>query len=117
MSTLEICSRISRATSALGILALASFGLACSGAGGGDSWEGEVPLGELTEVYRVTIYDGETPVRTAQISTPDYLYAAADILADFGSPDPGEALSFSVAQISDAVGEGIEASAAPAIAH
>ncbi|MAW80225.1 MAG: hypothetical protein CMI63_08295 [Parvularcula sp.] len=76
---------------------------------GGDSWEGEVPLGEYDERYRVTIYDGLTPVRTVETTTSAYAYAAADILADFGSSDPGETITFAVAQISDAVGEGAEA--------
>ncbi|PQA87251.1 baseplate multidomain protein megatron [Hyphococcus luteus] len=84
---------------------------------GGDAWEGEVPLSELTESYRVAIYDGETPVRTAETASPEYVYAAADILADFGSPDPGETLTFAVAQLSDAVGEGAEASGSPVIAQ
>jgi hypothetical protein len=81
---------------------------------GGDSWEGEVPLGELSERYRVTIFDGETPVRTAETTAPEYAYEAAAILADFGG-DPGEALSFSVAQISDAVGAGAEGTASVAL--
>ena len=84
---------------------------------GGDSWEGEVPLSEYDERYRVTIYDGESPVRTVETTASDYPYAAADILADFGSSDPGETLTFAVAQISDAVGEGAEAAASPAIAR
>lgn len=73
---------------------------------GGDSWEGEVPLSELSERYRVTILDGETELRTAETTTPDYLYSAADIAADFGPEGPGATITFSVAQISDAVGEG-----------
>jgi len=76
---------------------------------GGDSWEGEVPLSEFDERYRVTIYDGESPVRTVETTTNAYPYAAADILADFGSSDPGATITFAVAQISDAVGEGVEA--------
>ncbi|WP_375205587.1 phage tail protein [Hyphococcus sp.] len=84
---------------------------------GGDSWEGEVPLGEYDERYRMTIYDGLTPVRTVETATSEYAYAAADILADFGSSDPGPTLTFAVAQISDAVGEGAEASASPVIAQ
>ncbi|MFC2954037.1 glycoside hydrolase/phage tail family protein [Marinicaulis aureus] len=76
---------------------------------GGDSWEGEVPLSEYDERYRVTIYDGASPVRTVETTTSEYAYAAADILADFGSSDPGATLTFAVAQVSDAVGEGAEA--------
>ena len=41
----------------------------------------------------------------------DYLYAAADIAADFGPEGPGDSLVFCVAQLSDAVGAGVEAEA------
>lgn len=78
---------------------------------GGDAWEGEAPLSELSERYHVTIYDGEDAVRSVETTAPEYLYEAAAILADFGVPDPGETLAFSVAQLSDAVGEGAEADA------
>ena len=77
---------------------------------GGDSWEGEVPLSEQSERYRLTIYDGEAPVREVETATSDYTYTSADIAADFGGPFTGEAITFAVAQISDAVGEGAEAS-------
>ncbi|MEM9617541.1 MAG: hypothetical protein AAF936_06235 [Pseudomonadota bacterium] len=50
----------------------------------------------------------ENELRSVETTTPDYLYAAVDILADFGAPGPGAAITFSVAQISDAVGEGVE---------
>ncbi|WP_432760037.1 phage tail baseplate protein, partial [Hyphococcus sp.] len=76
---------------------------------GGDSWEGEVPIGEQSERYRLTIYDGATPVREVETASPEYAYDAADIAADFGGPYAGGAISFAVAQISDAVGEGVEA--------
>lgn len=74
---------------------------------GGDSWEGDVPLSEASERYRLRIFDGANELRSVEMTTPDYLYAAADILADFGAPGPGAAITFSVAQISDAVGEGV----------
>ena len=83
---------------------------------GGDSWEGEVPLSEAYERYRLTIFDGETPVRTVEASMPEYLYTAADIFGDFGTSDPGAAISFSVAQLSDAVGEGVMAGESVVIA-
>lgn len=75
---------------------------------GGDSWEGDVPLSEASERYRLRIVDGVNELRSIETTTPDYLYTAADILADFGGPGPGAAITFSVAQISDAVGEGVE---------
>ena len=73
---------------------------------GGDSWEGEVPLSEQSERYVVTIYDGATPLREVETTTPDCLYESAAIAADFGPAGPGASLAFSVAQISDAVGAG-----------
>ncbi len=76
---------------------------------GGDSWEGEVPLGEQSERYRVSVFDGAAEIRTAETTAPDYLYAAADIAADFGPSGPGGTIAFAVAQLSDAVGEGAEA--------
>ena len=82
---------------------------------GGDSWEGEVPLSETYERYAVTIFNGASEVRAAEVATPDYLYASADITADFGPGGPGASLIFGVAQISDAVGEGVEANGDVAI--
>lgn len=76
---------------------------------GGDSWQGEVPLGEQSERYAVTVFNGATPVREFETTAPNYTYAAADIAADFGPSGPGAALTFSVAQISDAVGAGATA--------
>ncbi|WP_425407707.1 baseplate multidomain protein megatron [Hyphococcus sp.] len=75
---------------------------------GGDTWAGEVPLGENSERYRLTIYDGETAVRTVETAAPSYVYAGADIASDFGGPYADSAITFAVAQISDAVGEGVE---------
>jgi len=75
---------------------------------GGDSWEGEVPLSELTERYRVTIFNGGASVREIETTGPDYLYESADITADFGGGGPGASLDFAVAQLSDAVGDGVE---------
>ncbi len=73
---------------------------------GGDSWAGEVPLAEQSERYAVTIYDGAAVVRALETTTPEYLYAAADIASDFGLEGPGAAIEFAVAQVSDAVGAG-----------
>ncbi|MFQ5563882.1 MAG: glycoside hydrolase/phage tail family protein [Parvularculaceae bacterium] len=85
---------------------------------GGDSWEGEVPLGEAFERYRVTIYDGAgaalrsfdaaPPFDPDPEGRPNALYATADITADFGPEGPGSNITFGVAQLSDAVGEGAE---------
>ncbi len=43
----------------------------------GDGWDGEPPLAEEAETYRVEILDGEAVVRTAEVSAPFFLYAAA----------------------------------------
>ena len=75
---------------------------------GGDSWEGDVPLSEQSERYRLSIYDGASIVRTVETTAPEYLYSAADITADFGASPPTTSLTFAVAQISDVVGEGVE---------
>ncbi|MEL7489093.1 MAG: glycoside hydrolase/phage tail family protein [Pseudomonadota bacterium] len=74
---------------------------------GGDSWESEAPLGEVTERYQVTIYDGAAPVRTVETTAPRYAYAAADAAADFGAAPAS--LAFGVRQWSDRVGWGDEA--------
>lgn len=69
------------------------------------SLAGTVPLGEDTESYRISVAEpgGET-VRTVSVSSPGWTYAAADILADFGSvPD---AIEITVSQISGTVGPG-----------
>ena len=75
---------------------------------GGDSWEGEVPLGEAYERYRVSVYDGAALVRIVETDAPGYFYTDAEMEADFG---PGGPASFAVgaAQLSDAVGAGVEA--------
>ncbi|WDI32145.1 glycoside hydrolase/phage tail family protein [Hyphococcus flavus] len=75
---------------------------------GGDTWEGEVPLGEQSERYSLTIYDGENLVHEVETTTPSYVYASADITTDFGGPYTDPAITFAVAQISDAVGAGAE---------
>lgn len=52
-----------------------------------DAWaEGEVPLDEAEERYRLEILDGSAVVRTVEIGEAEFAYAAADELADFGMP-------------------------------
>jgi hypothetical protein len=54
---------------------------------GGDAWgEGEPPLGEPTEVYRVEILSGAGVVRSADTLAPTFLYTSAQQVADFGAP-------------------------------
>lgn len=76
----------------------------------GDSWEVEdVPLGEASEKYQLDILDGSTVRRTLETSAPNVLYAAADEIADFGTPQ--SVLHVRLAQLSATVGRGIAAAA------
>ncbi|MEZ5810888.1 MAG: glycoside hydrolase/phage tail family protein [Rhizobiaceae bacterium] len=73
-----------------------------------DSWLGpDIPLGEASELYAVRVLrtDG-TLVREAAPTSPEWVYAAADIAADF--PAPSE-FDLAVSQVSVAVGPGIVA--------
>lgn len=75
-----------------------------------DSWLGpEIPLGEASELYAVRVFrtDG-TLVREAAPTSPEWVYAAAEIAADF--PAPSE-FDLAVSQVSAAVGPGIAATA------
>lgn len=49
---------------------------------GGDVWEGEVPLGEGSERYRIRVLDGAAVLREVEVSTPTFTYAAAMRTAD-----------------------------------
>ena len=75
----------------------------------GDTWVGEVPLGEDSEQYAVDILSGSTVVRTLNATSPSALYAAADELADFGAAQTS--LTVRVAQVSATVGRGFAATA------
>ncbi|CAM3830329.1 baseplate multidomain protein megatron [Litorimonas haliclonae] len=44
-----------------------------------DSWLGEVPLGEGSERYRVRLWDGETLIETAEVTTPSYQSMAPNL--------------------------------------
>ncbi|MDE2383079.1 MAG: glycoside hydrolase/phage tail family protein [Alphaproteobacteria bacterium] len=71
----------------------------------GDSWElAEVPLGEDVESYQLTILAGGVVKRSLATSQPVYLYASADIAADFGAMPAS--LTLRVAQVSAAYGAG-----------
>lgn len=71
----------------------------------------ELALAEAYERYRLQIHKDGAVVRETETQTSEYLYAAADIAADFGPDGPGGSLVFCVAQLSDAVGDGAEAEA------
>ncbi len=71
----------------------------------GDIWElNVVPLGEDGELYTLDIFNGATVVRSATPATPQYFYANADILADFGQLPTS--LAIRVAQVSATYGAG-----------
>jgi GTA TIM-barrel-like domain/Putative phage tail protein len=71
----------------------------------GDSWDlSEVPLGEDTELYKLDIRDAVNLKRSVLITAPNYLYATADILADFVILP--SSLTLRVAQVSASYGPG-----------
>jgi hypothetical protein len=64
----------------------------------GDAWgAAEPPIGAPAEGYVLQILDGSTVKRAVDTGSPDYLYAAADQTADFGSPP--SSLRLRVAQV------------------
>ncbi|MBS7541997.1 baseplate multidomain protein megatron [Ancylobacter oerskovii] len=72
---------------------------------GGDNWDVvEVPLGEAAEAYRVEILNGAAVVRTATVTSPAFLYAAAAEIVDFGAAQPF--IDLRVAQLSASAGAG-----------
>ena len=71
----------------------------------GDSWTNiEVPLGESTEAYQVTVYNDDTVLRQLSVSVPVFSYPVALQLADFGVVV--NSLDISVAQLSSVFGPG-----------
>ena len=78
---------------------------------GGDGWEGEVPLAEAGEAWRVEILDGETVVRTLETATPAFVWTAAMRAADLPGGAAGP-LSARVAQGSATWGWGAPATIA-----
>ena len=69
----------------------------------GDIWaDGDVPLGEAAERYRVRVLDGEVVVREVETAAPEFTYAAAAQAAD-AVVGP---LRIEVAQVSDRFGPG-----------
>ncbi|GAB5376186.1 MAG: glycoside hydrolase TIM-barrel-like domain-containing protein [Acuticoccus sp.] len=73
----------------------------------GDDWpdDGDVPLGESAEVYRVAILDGGVTVRTTDVAAPLYVYSLADQTADFGGAVG--AVSVRITQLAPGFGPGI----------
>jgi hypothetical protein len=72
-----------------------------------DDWAGtDIPLGEEREEYRVEIAPaGGATVRTATAAVQSYVYAAASIAADFGTPPAS--IDVTVRQLSLAAGWGL----------
>jgi hypothetical protein len=89
----------------------------------GDGWDSEVPLGEVGERYRVSIFSGApgapalrvieaaAPFAADAAARPNVLYTDAMALADFGAGGALAAAYAEIAQISDAVGPGLAAQA------
>ena len=77
----------------------------------GDAWEPlDVPVGEDTERYALTISAGGVMIRQVETTLTAFTYTAADQLADTGAPVT--ALTVTIAQISRAYGPGTPAEAA-----
>jgi len=73
---------------------------------GSDAWTaGDVPLGEESEAYRLSVLAGTAVVRQVTTTTPVFLYAAGDQIADFGALQPS--CTVSIAQISATLGPGV----------
>lgn len=49
---------------------------------GGDVWDGEVPLAEGVERYRIRVLDGGAVLREAEVASPAFVYTAAMRTAD-----------------------------------
>jgi hypothetical protein len=75
----------------------------------GDSWVGEVPLGEDGEQYVLDILSDSTVVRSIIVAAPTAHYPSADEISDFGASQPN--LSVRVAQLSATIGRGFAAEA------
>ncbi|RXF75445.1 baseplate multidomain protein megatron [Hansschlegelia zhihuaiae] len=73
---------------------------------GGDDFDSrDVRLGEESEAYEVEVISGGETLRTIETDTPSAIYAAADQLADFGTPPA--LLEIAVRQLSAVVGPGL----------
>jgi hypothetical protein len=72
---------------------------------------GDVPLDETAEAYRVEVRIAQTGavLRAVEVGAPAWTYAAADRAADLAALSVGQNLELRVAQISSRVGPGIPA--------
>ncbi|NQE64525.1 host specificity protein [Caulobacter sp. RHG1] len=72
---------------------------------GGDVWDGEVPLAEGGERYRLRVLDGGAALREVEVSSPAFVYTAAMRTADA----PSSAAVIEVAQADALYGWGASA--------
>ena len=73
---------------------------------GGDVWEGEVPLSEAAETWRLRVLNGAVVVREAELTAPAFVHTAAMRIADLAAGSAG-ALTVEVAQGSASLGWGV----------
>jgi hypothetical protein len=74
----------------------------------GDDWQSlDVPLSEERETYLVEVMSGSAVIRSATVDSPQWTYASADQIADFGAPPAS--LTVRAAQISSTYGVGARA--------
>jgi hypothetical protein len=64
---------------------------------GGETWEGEPPLADGAESYRLEVFDDGALVRAAETPAPAWTYPAVEQVADFGALPAS--ITLSVAQI------------------
>lgn len=73
----------------------------------GDSWDlDQPPLGEDGERYGLTLFKGQSLIRTVETGSPAWNYRLDDELADFGAVQ--SELSLGIAQLSHVIGRGEE---------
>jgi len=75
---------------------------------GGDVWDGEVPLGEVAETWRLRVLNGSAVVREVVLAAPGFTYSATLRAADLAAGTDG-ILSVEVAQGSATAGWGVPA--------
>jgi hypothetical protein len=72
---------------------------------GGDAWmAGEIPMPDASQSYRLRLFQGATLQREADVPAQEWLYPAADEMADFGAAQ--STLSLQITQFSPTIGEG-----------
>jgi hypothetical protein len=75
-----------------------------------DSWIGaDIPLDEPFERYRVEVLGGAGVIRTVEVEEPQWLYALADEIGDFGERQ--SSLAIRIRQIGERVPLGLPAEA------